>query len=49
MPPHVHTMFDLSLTLLEAEIDWLTDHIANAPPLPPFHNESPPEPSAETT
>ena len=48
MSSHVRTMFDLSLTLIEAEIDWLTNHIDNAPPLLPVRDESPPEPSPET-
>ena len=43
MPPHVRTMFDLSLTLLQSEIDWLDRYLANPPGLPPLHNESPPE------
>jgi DNA-binding PadR family transcriptional regulator len=46
MPPHVRTMFDLSLTLLQAEIDWLDRYLASPPQLPTIHNESPPGASA---
>ena len=42
MPLHVRTMFDLSLTLLQAEIHWLDRYHDNPPTLPTLHNESPP-------
>jgi hypothetical protein len=42
MPLHVHTMFDLSITLLEAEIDWLSRQLQDVQPFASPDNESPP-------